>query len=94
MNLKNWMGTEKGQIRFEYGVIFVILLMIAGMIGLSGCEQAKGPAPSPEWTSMGRVDDGTGGASVYKRKDPDHANRTIYVAIGVNSCSVTVVESK
>lgn len=93
MSLTDWMGTAKGQVRFEYSVIFLMLLLIAGMFTLGACDQTPSAKTDQSWVPMGSVNDGTGGATIYKKKDPENG-KTVYVAIGVNSCSITVVDAK
>ncbi len=69
--------------------IFVVLAAAA----LASCDQAPGPAADQSWTKLGNVADGSGGATVFKRTDPDNGS-TIYVAVGVNTCSVSVIPKK
>jgi hypothetical protein len=78
---------------FNWQALCVIGLVIAVMIGLVGCDQSPVAKPDEMWTKIGHVDDGTGGASVYKKKDPE-TGKIVYVAIGVNSCSIQVVDGK
>ncbi len=69
--------------------IFVVLAAAA----LASCDQGPAPAADQSWTKLGNVADGSGGATVFKRTDPDNGN-TIYVAVGVNTCSVSVIPKK
>lgn len=71
----------------------IILVAFTLVMAVSSCDQPKAAVPNPEWTYMGSVNDSTGGATVYKRKDPDNG-KTVYVAIGVNACSITVADTK
>jgi hypothetical protein len=70
--------------------------LLATMIGfgaiLASCDQEHPQVAKPAdgWIEMGKVSDSLGGCSVWKKKDDN--GKTVYVAIGVNSCSVCAVD--
>ena len=69
------------------------ILAVSAAAALASCDQAPGASIDQAWTKLGNVADGSGGATVFKRTDPDNGN-TIYVAVGVNTCSVSVIPKK
>jgi len=72
---------------------FLAAIVVFGAL-LASCDQESHPAaaPKPEdgWTRIGAVSDSSGGCTVWKKKDDN--GKIVYVAIGVNSCSVCAVD--
>lgn len=81
--------------RFILVLCLVIVVLWSAL--LASCDQESHPpgpdgkaAPGDGWIKMGAVSDSSGGCTVWKKKDDN--GKTVYVAIGVNACSVCAVD--
>jgi hypothetical protein len=70
--------------------IVIIALFSALLASCDGEHPAQAPKPDDGWIKMGAVSDSSGGCTVWKKKDDN--GKTVYVAIGVNACSVCAVD--